>query len=364
MKNFIKNALLALGSIVFTLLLLEGMFRFLPVYEGYNTQPVNAESPVFHFAPNRTFTWSKFADFSMANVVHSNNYGYINDQDYDPKSDKPLIAVIGDSYVEAVMVPYAETLHGRMAEGLKKDWRVYSFGASGAPLSQYLAFAKLARDEFKPQKLIVVIIGNDFDESLMRYKSNGGFHYFKETKDGDLTLERVDYTPSFLGKVVRHSALLRYLLGNVQILARVQQFMAASKVDSTKEKKFAGQTDASTNPLRLKLSKQATMEFLKLLPEYSGVKPENILLVADTIRPDIYVEGGFEKVSETYVAQMRNFILEQASKQGYQTLDTTEAFVNDFKKNNKKFEYPKDGHWSGYGHKIVYDTIQKGDFFK
>ena len=76
--------------------------------------PVNDADPILRFQPDRTATWSKGWNFSIVNTIHSNNYGFICDFDYDRDVDSPLLAVIGDSYVEAVMVPFQETITGRL----------------------------------------------------------------------------------------------------------------------------------------------------------------------------------------------------------------------------------------------------------
>ncbi|MBM4205979.1 MAG: SGNH/GDSL hydrolase family protein [Gammaproteobacteria bacterium] len=155
-------------GLLLPLLLLEVVLRFLPVNEGLRTEPVNAQNPVPRFAPNRTSTFSRGWNFSIVNMVRTNNYGFVNDQDYDPADTQSLIAVIGDSYVEAIMVPYAQTAAGQLAQAFGSQARVYSFGASGSALSQYLAYARYARDQFQPDALLILVVGNDFDESLQK----------------------------------------------------------------------------------------------------------------------------------------------------------------------------------------------------
>ena len=93
----------------------EIVLRFLPVSEGLRTEAVNHADPVFHFTPEREAIWSRGWRFEQVNRVRVNNAGYVNDQRYDPADPRPLLAVVGDSYVEASMVPYARTLHGRLA---------------------------------------------------------------------------------------------------------------------------------------------------------------------------------------------------------------------------------------------------------
>ena len=88
--------------------------------------PVNAANPILHFTPNRPFVNS--LGWNMHNVVRGrvNNAGFVNDQDY-VRDGPPLIAVIGDSFIEAQMVAYPQTLQGRLAAALAAEFRVYSF---------------------------------------------------------------------------------------------------------------------------------------------------------------------------------------------------------------------------------------------
>ena len=100
------------------------------------------------------------------------------------------MAIVGDSYIEAAMVPSDETAAARLGRAVGDKGRVYSFGASGAALSQYLAYAKYVKEVFRPDGLVVTVVGNDFDESLLRYKRAPGFHYFSQDGNGELQLIR------------------------------------------------------------------------------------------------------------------------------------------------------------------------------
>src|ERR1041385_12309 len=102
-RELLVNLLLSLASIAFCLLAAEVVLRFLPFSPGRRSRPVTAAEPVLHFAPNRPFTNS--LGWTMHNVVHGrvNNAGFVNDKD-DVRDGPPLIAVIGDSFIEAQMV--------------------------------------------------------------------------------------------------------------------------------------------------------------------------------------------------------------------------------------------------------------------
>ena len=84
-----------------------------------------------------------------------------------------------------MMVPYAETLYGRLARTLRGRLRVYSFGASGAPLSQYLIWAGHAVREYGARAVVINVVGNDFDESyivVQQRDRDGGYTHLLPTE--------------------------------------------------------------------------------------------------------------------------------------------------------------------------------------
>ena len=91
------------------------------------------------------------------------------------------------------MVPYAETLQGRLAAALAGRFRVYSIAASGAPLSQYLVFAGHAVREFGAGAAVINVVGNDFDESLAAYKLGPGFWLYAPDAAGTLRLRLTEH---------------------------------------------------------------------------------------------------------------------------------------------------------------------------
>ncbi len=100
--------------------------------------------------PDDEVVYSRDWNLSGVNRVRVNQQGFVNKYDYDADPPTPVLAVIGDSYVEAMMVPHEETLFGRLENDARSQYgdafRVYSFAASGAQLSQYLVYARHAQD--------------------------------------------------------------------------------------------------------------------------------------------------------------------------------------------------------------------------
>jgi hypothetical protein len=357
--KFLAALSIGIGLMV-PLLVAEVVLRFLPVQTGLQTLPVNDQNPVRRFAPNREFTFSREWNFKLVNKGRTNNFGFVNDQNYDSTARTPLVAVIGDSYVEAQMVPFRETLQGRLSQCVGSRGRVYSFAASGAPLSAYLAEASYARSKFRPDGIVVVIVGNDFDESLARYRTGPGSYYFREDSTG-LVLHRTDYSPSLGRRILRQSALVRYLTlnlgGGVAKVKRVLQ--GQSMVDP----QYVGNTAAAFTPERLQDSRQAVDEFLTLLPSHSGVDPAHTVLVIDAMRPAMYDEQGLREASGSFFDLMRRYVIEQGQRRGYEMVDMESRFLHRYALDGQRFESPSDHHWNGLGHEEAANAVAASKTF-
>lgn len=298
-----KNLALVLASIFACLLAAEGALRLLPVRENVDPLPVTAADPIIRHMPNTEITWSKGPFLDLATVRHSNNVGFLNDQDYWREGKRPLLAFIGDSFVEALMVPYDQTISGRLA----KTWpgRVYSFGMSSSPLSQYLAFARYARDTYHPDYFVFVIISNDFDESWWRNKGSRAFWYFDEGL--------VPYQPSWKRWLVNESRLLRYGCEHLYLCSRLGMTTAGHAVGPDSD------------------WREAADLFLARLEEATGVPKDHIALLVDS--PDA---PGWKFRGE-FIAKAR----------GFHVVDLQSAE-----------RWPGDSHWDGEGHRQALEALE------
>ncbi len=337
-------------------LIAEIVLRFLPVNEGLKVLPVDAANQVMRFEKNRDFTWSKGGTFAITARKHSNNEGFLNDQNYDPALTTPLLAVIGDSYVEAAQVNNAEAFHGRLAARAKDKSRVYSFGASGAQLPTYLAFADHARATYKPATMVFTIVGNDFDESLWRNRAVPGLHYFdsEATATGPMPMKLLHYEPSLAKNLGRTSALVRYTLLNLDLDWRgIEQRLFGG--DAAQD--FVGNTSASTDPTRMTDSKRAIDEFLRLLPEKTGLPANRILFVIDGIRPALYAKDALLDAEDSFFSLMREHFMKAAATCGAEVIDLQPVFIAHHAAHGGRFEHNLDAHWNELGHKVVADAI-------
>lgn len=353
----------ALGLVIM-LVLAEIALRFFPVSTGLRPIVVNAEHPVYKFEPSHSFVFSRDWNFALANKGWINDDGFVNDQDYVAHDDKPLLAVVGDSFIEAQMVPCASTVQGRLAKELDGRARVYSFAAGGAPLPQYLVWAKYAHDTYAPDALVISIVGNDFDESLAKYQICPGQNHFVPDSAGVLELHRFDYAPNALGPILYASAFGRYLHLNLKLGTRLSDFkqfvLGHKKVAET----FVGNTETEYTPERLADSVSAVDAFFRLLPSMSGLDHDHILFVIDGMRPDLYDAARLEAASTSFFAVMRARFIEKAKSLSYEIIDLQAPFIQRYARDHQRFEFATDYHWNAVGHGVVAEAVKGSELYR
>ena len=357
---------LSLSSLL-VILLAEIALRFLPVTLGIKGQLVTIEQPLLCFEPNSDFTYSVGPLLQGGNQGKINNYGLVNDIDYDANATSPLLAVVGDSYIEALLVPFEETLHGQLSRSSSN--RVYSFGVSGSPLSQYLGYCRYLRDHFKPSAIIINVVGNDFDESLFEYKNAPGYHYFHSDNNKELYNKLVPNqkqthllgfipTESYFATILRESRLMQYLYKNAKIMSVINNAKIYLSGRNTKNS-YVGNTAAHHNESRSKKSKLAVDAFFRDLPVDSNLSSQDVIFTVDGLRQSIYEKSLRKSSLESYFGLMRKYFIERAQSLGYEVVDLDNVFMSEYEISKKNFEPAYDGHWNSYAHGIVAEEVMK-----
>jgi len=354
-------ALISCGiGLLLPLLAAEAVLRLLPVRTGLRTLPVNPANPIRRFEPNRKFIFSRDWNFDGVNHGRTNNLGFINDQDYDSTARTPLLAVIGDSYVEAPMVPFPETIHGRLAACADGRGRVYSFGASGVPMSEYLGEADYARATFHPDAMVVIVVGNDFDRSLRKYAGTTGLHMFRQDSSG-LVLQLLNYHPSTWRRLVRHSALARYIVLNLAGgVDAANQFLHGNRP----RPRYVANVEAAASPEKVRDSRAVVDEFLKQLPARAGLPPGRIVILVDGIRPQLYDPDSLKTTGGLFIDVMRRYLLAQARTAGFDAIDLQEHFLRRYARDSTRFEFATDNHWNGVGHGVAAEAVVASPVFR
>jgi hypothetical protein len=323
----------------------EVVLRFLPVATGLHSVAVNDAQPIFHFEPNYDFVYSR--DWNLRDVVRGrvNNAGWVNEQDYGRDDKLPLIAVIGDSYIEAQTVPYAETLQGRLAAALNGKARVYSFAASGATLGEFAVYAAYAVREFGAAAVVINMANYDFAGSDAAYNQPAGMWVYDGAGD-DKRLGLIPYRPGWLRGVVRHSVLARYLLLNLHL---DRPLTAAHLIASLMPTATAAAAEPDSGT-RLAASTAIIPLFLRDLAHLVVLPPSRTLFVMDGAR----YPGA---LTDEYTNRLRQGFRAEAQARGYETVDLEPVFLARYRQRARIFETPGDPHWNGEGHAVAAEGV-------
>jgi hypothetical protein len=361
-KERVFASIAVLLGVLASLTGLETVMRFLPVHSGFRVAPVTVQAPVAHLQPNEQYTFSTGWNFRNVNRGGINNAGFINDQDYRKQDAKALLAVVGDSFIEARMVPYPDTLQGRLATALEKDFRVYSFAAGGAPMSQYLIWARHAVQDYGARALIINIVLNDFDESYIAYRTSPVYWVYVADADGQLRLRFFEYSQSTLRSILSRSALARYLMINLKLEHFIQTMpfrhtASASQASATGVQTSAGDPD-DAEARRARISLAVIDGFFRDLKVMVELPPERILFLVDGFH---YPEAGAGGAG-SYFDRMRKAFLAKAAGLGYGVVDLDPQFFARYRKTGETFEVPEDGHWNATGHEVAANAVLSSDF--
>jgi hypothetical protein len=345
-------------SVLACLLVAEVVLHFFPVASGLGSRPVSHDSPVLHFEPNRNYVFSQGWRFDNVNRGLVNNAGFVNNQDYHKDDPLPLIAVVGDSFIEAQMVPYAQTMQGRMAAALRGEFRVYSFAGGGAPLSQYLIWARHAVREYGARAVIINVVFNDFDESHVAYKIGApGFWLYAPGRDGELRLTLMDHRPGTLWSLARKSALARYLLINLKL----NGYFSMRWVHELLLVRPAGAQvlpPEDDDPARIKRSYAVIDAFFRDLPALVELPPERVLFTLDGFHHPEFAgikAGG-------YFDRMRRAFRAGAESLGYEVIDPDPFFFEHLRRTGELANFPGDHHWNAAGHGVAAATVLSSRF--
>lgn len=157
-----RSIFLWLSGAVGLLLLLEAIFRVLPVSTstntGYYTDPVILTYPARH-----QWTMSTGWDLRNAQRMQANNLGYAAQHDF--VRNARAIALIGDSYVEASMLDIADRPAAQLERRLGAR-PVYAMGAPGTALLDYAERVRYASQQLGVQDFVIMVEGADVRQAL------------------------------------------------------------------------------------------------------------------------------------------------------------------------------------------------------
>ena len=276
---------------------------------------------------------------------HINNAGWNSPFDYTPASakDKPRIAMLGDSYIQAISVNVNQhvdvDLHALDAG--KAD--VYAFGGSGWYLEQYVALARYVEQRYAPDTYVIFIDWHDIADSL---RENGvkTRYAFQIVADGSGFTELPPPARYVFGKksrLLRRSAIVRYVRENLGITWG--QKGAVTPDVNLSPGGAAPVEPATPSPL---VRRAARWMVTRLVTEHPG---RSFVFVVDADRTRIYrgdPSPGPRPEYEALLAGARRY-------PNVHFLDLQPVYWSSYQANHRRFEGFDGGHWSAYGDAVV-----------
>jgi len=199
MRRFLINIIaVTLPCLLICFILLELVFRFvIPASQLPDT--VWCESGgIPHFdtkgKTDGIFTAGRFAQLRAQ--WHINNDGWISETDYSDTRlpGRRLIAIIGDSYIEALAVGVNKNVSAVLGRLLGSQVDVYSFGYAGSPLSQYLQMSRYVARKYKPDIFVINVVHNDLQKALRSWHHS---RTLCSSKDSMVCWKRESRFPTF-----------------------------------------------------------------------------------------------------------------------------------------------------------------------
>jgi hypothetical protein len=201
---------LATAGCTAVLLLLELVLRLLPVSTATMTG-YGLDADVLTYPPGHTWTASTGWDLRNAQRLRANNWGFVSEREFIP--DPRAVALIGDSYVEAAMLPAADRPGARL-ESLLGGRPVYALGSPGTALIDHAQRLRLASERLQVRDVVIWLERGDARQSLC---GSGNVH--SRCLDPQSLAPRVERLPppTALKRWARHSALAQYFLGQLKL---------------------------------------------------------------------------------------------------------------------------------------------------
>lgn len=337
----VRTLSLWLAGVVSLVLALELLCRLLPVSTstetGYYTDPL-----ILTYPPRHRWIASTGWDLRNAQTLRANNLGYPADRDF--VRDERAVALIGDSFVEASMLPAADRPGAQLAQKLGTR-PVYAMGAPGTAFLDYAERIRYAHERLGVRDFVVLMERGDVKQSLC---GSGNVH--GPCLDPKTLMPRIETLPpaGAAKRLLRHSALAQYLASQLRVTP--QALLGQLRPKWLQEPHGAVQllTTTATNALppdntMLLVDTVAKTFFERIKPHVLG----KVVLVMDSDRAAMY-----KKSLKPDPARQR--FIQLAKEAGAIVVDTEPIFAAHLAQSPLKLDVgPYDGHLNGLGVELV-----------
>jgi hypothetical protein len=332
----------AMTAMLVLVVMLELVLRMLPVVSGLHRQTPRSPSASARLLPDSRYTWS--IGWDMRNVVQgrTNAMGFVSPHEYTP--DKRAVALLGDSYVEAHMLRYDESLAGHLNARWNGLAYAFNFGLSGASLPHYLGIAREMGSQFTFEAAIVVISPGDYAGG---FEGKSGLYKWHEDPERHLVKLVPETQRGAFRQFARELALLRYVranlkLGSRQLLTTASEACVPQTLSGKDHERLATYLDALQRALRL--------------------PPDKVVLVFNSPTSHIYERVDRNREASEHCpdldANARAELRQLAALRGMRIVDVAQVLESHYRAHRRQLDFrPLDGHWNGLAAGAVANAI-------
>ena len=326
-----RKSLCFLAGLAVMLCLLELLLRLLPVGSAMRMQPSGAAQPFMRFVPDQPYTYSY--GWAMANARRGvfNHDGYNNSELL--REGQPVL-IIGDSYIESLMLPYAQTLQGRLSAALGGG--VAAVSASGNNLADSLEIIRTLAPQYHPHTVVMFVESGDV-RNLLQTAIPGHSNF--TLKEGWVDVVHHPYLESKLKMGAARSALVRYVYYNLK-LSEWWGSKIASPAPAT-----APEVPAQNYP-----SERVLDFYLAQLRQVPGCGNCRFIFLVDGDRHRIYAGQDGQQAWDGDRARF----LRAVRSAGFVVGDLQPLFEQDWRLRREHMDFmPLDAHWNAHGHELA-----------
>ncbi len=360
LKNFLGNGALVLLSLLFSFLVAEFVvFRFILPASDYPA--LDFAGGVVKYQPRQTGIYRVRNQIAARYQINAAGWNSAH-QRYETgaPAGKFRIALIGDSYVEALQVNFDESLAEQLENELGRErFEVYRFGISGAPLSQYLHILRHEVAAYQPDLVVAILIHNDFNESY-GYAQQGvifASSFLKIKIDNHAVAAEVQPQPlqkRWLISLKERSATWRYLALRQQMRLQLLRDLILGRNDDEKYQAHIDVAELGENRVDNEL---AANYIFREMQQWAAARGIKLLLAMDGDRNSIYRNLEQNGLGEAGALSLNGLAKSAAQQNGIHFIDLHPVFQDDFAKNHQLFNFEVDGHWNVYGHRVAAHAI-------
>lgn len=341
MKRVLHLLLGALAMLVGVELVLRALPVSTATYTDYHIHPNILSNP-----PHHRWTMSTGWDLRDAQHMRANNHGFAAEHDF--QSGSAAIGLVGDSFVEASMLPWPDRPAAQLERALGGARPVYAMGGPGSSLLDYAERIRWAHETLGLRDFVVMMEATDASQALC---NSGNVH--ARCLDPQRLTPIVQHRPPS-GRVkdlLRESALAQYLVSQLKFtgsrLTSPDFWRSGAPAEHTPKTTVAAQVEAGERsplaPRQLAVIDAAIDEFLRNTAHLAGLR---MVFAIDMNRRNL--EPGVQRPDEGY------HVAQRLQAAGQTVVRGEEAYREHQRQSPLRLDMgPHDGHLNALGVRLL-----------